>query len=135
MASDTRRCPYCDNEIKAVAILCRYCGKDLTDDGSAPGKRNGTPDLLERMLIPVARPLSAIAAGYCGLFGVVPLCGLPFSIAAIVCGVIALLKIRANRTLSGSVRAWFGIIMGTLEILISILLIVMLIVDSAGRRR
>jgi hypothetical protein len=62
------------------------------------------------MVLPVGRPFSAIAAGYFGLVSLIP----PCSIAAIICGMIALKTLNANPELHGRGRAIFGIIMGVL---------------------
>ena len=35
---DTRACPYCAEEIKAAAVVCRHCGKDLPEE-----ERKGLP--------------------------------------------------------------------------------------------
>ena len=82
---------------------CRYCGEYLDADlRRAHQKSAGN---LDRMLLPVGRPISAIAAGYSALFGIIPMCGLPFAIAALVCGIVALKAIKADPDLSGSGRA------------------------------
>ena len=32
--SDTKRCPYCDEEIRINAVKCKHCGSMLGDTGS-----------------------------------------------------------------------------------------------------
>jgi hypothetical protein len=126
MVSDKKACKFCGEEILAVAVKCRHCGEYL--DPSARPKP--VHDAMERALLPVGRPASAIAAGYLALFGVLPIIGLPFSALALICGIVALKKIKADPTLSGSGRAWFGIVLGGLMTLVSFGFLVLLVIEA-----
>lgn len=102
----TKECPYCGEDIKAVAQKCRYCGEYLNDDLRRQQRQSSSTD---RLLMPVDRPFSAIAAGYLGLFAALPL---PFGVAAIICGFWALRTINSHPELTGKGRAFFGIASG-----------------------
>ncbi len=66
------------------------------------------------MLVPVRADIFAVAAGYFGLFSLVVI-GAPF---ALLFGVIALRRIKQNPNRTGKGRAWFGIIMGSLVLIL-----------------
>ncbi len=131
-SSERKNCPSCGESILAVAKKCRFCGEYFDEEL----RRANMPSTshAERMLVPVGRPISAIASGYLALFGVIPLCGLPFSIGAIVTGFVALGAIKKNPDLSGAVRAWFGIIVGGLATLGSLVAGVAMLVASLAHR-
>lgn len=117
---DTMACPFCGETIKAIAKKCRFCESILDEEWGKTRIQEYEPSSTDRLLMPVGRPASAIIAGYCGLFSFVPMLGLPFQIAGIVCGFMALRALEKNPKLSGAGRAWFGIIIGILGLIFSV---------------
>jgi Domain of unknown function (DUF4190)/WXG100 protein secretion system (Wss), protein YukD len=107
-------CPYCGERILAIARKCRYCEEYLDPELRDLGHETGA---VERLVLPVGRPASAIASGYLGLLSLFPMVGVIFGIGAIVTGVMALRTLNRNPNLHGRGRAWFGLILGGLMIL------------------
>jgi LSD1 subclass zinc finger protein len=131
------RCPHCQaiSEAPQPAEVVEAMPVPM-----APGAANNpfsphplpprpVPDLGDnaavRMLLPVGRSGWAIAAGYAGLFSPLP-CAAP---VAIVLGVIAIIHIRGNPKLHGMGRAIFGLVMG---IIFSIGSVLVLIATATG---
>lgn len=79
-----------------------------------------TPNAFVALLVPLGRSGWAILAGYLGLISVLVLPA-PF---AILCGVLAIKDIRKHPHKLGLVRAWFGIIAGSIGLITLFVLIV-----------
>lgn len=86
----------------------------------APAGQPSAPNSFVALLVPLGRSGWSILAGYLGLFSVLVLPA-PF---AILCGVLAIKDIRKNPHKLGLVRAWFGIIAGSIGLITLFFLIV-----------
>jgi hypothetical protein len=86
----------------------------------APTGQPTAPNPFVALLVPLGRSGWAILAGYLGLVSVLVLPA-PF---AILCGVLAIKDIRKNPHKLGLVRAWFGIIAGSIGLIALFVLIV-----------
>ncbi|MCO6047167.1 DUF4190 domain-containing protein [Aeoliella sp. ICT_H6.2] len=109
MSDATKTCPICGETIRDVAVKCRYCGEYLDPELR---RKHNRPSGVDSAVMPVGRPVSAIAAGYLGLFAFMPLIGFFAGLLAIICGFQALKEIKQDPSLLGKGRAWFGIIVG-----------------------
>jgi hypothetical protein len=80
-----------------------------------------------RMLLPVGRSGLSIAAGYLGLFSLIPI----FAPVAIIVSLLAIRELRRKRHLHGMGRAVFGLIMG---IVMTGVVIIGIVTVSLGAR-
>ena len=115
-------CPHCGrqtnvpDEYAGQSGQCAGCGLRISVPGSpvgvSPFRRppNIGDDPAVRMLLPVGRSGLAIAAGYMGLFALIPI----FAPVALLLGILAIRDLKRHPDKHGMGRAIFGVVMGGL---------------------
>ena len=68
-------------------------------------------------IIPAKNPQSLLAY-YLGFISLLPFIGLPFTLPAIVCGVLALKALSRNPQIEGGGHAWVGIVLAVISIML-----------------
>lgn len=78
------------------------------------GQSGLTPDATGGV-IPYKNP-AALIAYYLGIFGLVPMLGLPLALAAVPLGVVGLQRRSRGLAMGGVVHAWVGIVLGLMSL-------------------
>jgi hypothetical protein len=105
-------CPNCGTQNQDAAAKCVACGALIQPLPPRPLSIDEDPAM--RILLPVGRSLWAIAAGYAGLFAIIPL----FAPIALVLGILAIGHLKRNPKLHGIGRAVLGLVMGAIGTLL-----------------
>ena len=79
-------------------------------------------DDVRQTLIPT-KNMPALLSYYFGVFGLIPLLGLPLSVAAIVSGLIGMRKYKMKPTPGAKGHAVTGIVLGVLELVVFVFFI------------
>ncbi len=105
-------CPKCGSELEEGTRVCQKCSTGFRIE-PAPTAGQQEPATRPRVYWP------AIASMILGILILLPILGLPFAIAAVITGAVALIRITASRgKLIGNEMAVCGIILGMLGILL-----------------
>lgn len=97
-------CPVCGEKIVATAIVCRFCGEQVGEEGPVQEEGDATGGVIPYKNMP------ALIAYYCGVFSIIPC--FPIGLAAVVLGIMGLKKAKQHPQVRGKAHAWIGIIAG-----------------------
>ncbi len=73
----------------------------------------------------------ALFAYYFGVFGLIPIIGLLFSVAGVVLGIMGLSKYKTNPTPGAKGHALAGLILGIVELVIFVIFVTFIIISSS----
>jgi uncharacterized protein DUF4190/zinc ribbon protein len=107
-------CTHCGTEVSSNANFCTACGIATSYKPKSVNELEGEL----KYLLPMATPITAVIAGYLGLFSILFLPA-PF---AIIFGCIGLHQIKKSDDLYGKGRCWTGIILGSACTLLAVAL-------------
>jgi hypothetical protein len=114
-------CTQCGSEIPDQAAFCSSCGQSQwAGDNHGPSRSEQSL----KWLVPINVSPYAVVSCYSGLFGFLFCILVVPSLLAIVMGVLALSDLKKNPHLSGKGRAWFGLVTGSLSLVIALIILI-----------
>ncbi len=96
-----------------------------------PRPRGGDDGL--STLIPYNNPKSLVSY-YCGVFGLIPGCGLVLGPIALIFGILALNYVKRHPTAKGTGHAITGIVLGSLSTLGHLVVLILIAIGIASSR-
>ena len=68
----------------------------------------------------------ALVAYYLGVFSLIPCVAVPLGIAAVICGILGLIKRQQHPQVRGAIHAWIGIVLGALTAAANVVVIALI---------
>jgi hypothetical protein len=111
-------CQKCGSPIAEGNLYCTQCGKPVSSGAAAPENntfsaplKSDNPNENIRFFVPYSNPYG-LASYYLGMASLIPFLGIFTGIAAVISGIIGLVKAQKNPQIRGKIHAWAGILLG-----------------------
>lgn len=108
-------CASCGTTNPEHARFCLRCGAPRAAAPPPQGTATGGDGGVGRLIPYKNGP--ALAAYYCGVFGLIPCLGLPLALAAVILGFMGRTRAAEHPEAHGTTHAWVGIVLGALVLL------------------
>ncbi len=114
-------CSKCGAQLQTGDSFCSSCGEKVPaspQTADVNGKEYFGDNAGMRFLLPVGCSGWAIAAGYCGLFSLIPVLGILLALLSVIFGIIAIFSITRNPHKHGVARIVIGWIFVAISVLV-----------------
>ena len=108
-------CASCGTTNPEHARFCLRCGAPRAAAPPPQGPATGGDGGVGRLIPYKNGP--ALAAYYCGVFGLIPCLGLPLALAAVILGFMGRARAAEHPETHGTTHAWVGIVLGALVLM------------------